>query len=136
MNDTATLDKNPIVPGASVGQVQPQMGSLNKEQAPKSQDLSEFIRQAGPESSLNVSQEEKTAGVEVKSNRPELTSEHKELVAHAGPDVSLPTSSSVTLPMTEEEIAKELKTGHKENSGTWLAALIDYVIKKSPFSDN
>lgn len=132
MNDnTKVLDQNPVSVPVANNVVQPQ-GSLSKEKAPIGPNLSEFIRPAGPEGSPNVSKEEKAAGVEVKSDKPNLTFEHKELgVDHAGPHVSVPTSPSgkVTLPMSEEEVTAQLKTGQDDDSGKWLAGLIRKVIK-------
>ena len=104
MNDTATLDKNPIAP---VVPIQPVSGGANKEIG----RVSEFVRLAGPETSPNISEEEKKLGVEVKSDSLNLTDEHKGLMEHSGAAVPAKTAPTRTiqLQMSEEEIEKELK---------------------------
>lgn len=149
MNDDNKIinqDANPVAqtdqtqPQAPQTQVQPvaPVGSVSKETGPVSPNLSEFVRPSGPEASPNLSQEEKKLGVEVKSDKPNLTFEHKELgVDHAGPHVPVPSSPSgkVTMPMSEEEIKDKLKTGQNDDSGKWLAGLIQKVIRAMGFSN-
>lgn len=130
--DVNVLDKNPVSMPVSGSVVSSQVGSSKKEQAPVGQDVSEFVRPAGPEVNPNLSQEEKELGIEVKSERPNLTPGHQELgVDHAGPHVpvSLSPSGKVLLPMSEEEAEKQLKTGQDDDSGKWLARLIKKIIK-------
>ena len=129
MNDnTKVLDQNPVPPPVSSSVVQP-YGSLNKE-APIGQNLSEVVRPAGTEASPNVSEEERKSGVEIKRDKPNLTLEHNGLVEHAGPHVSVSTqpSGKITMPMSEEEIARQLKTGRDDDSEKWLAWLLKKVI--------
>lgn len=112
----------PIAPVASVG-------SVNKEVGPIASPVSEFVKPT--EAEPQISQELKESGVEAKSDRPDLTFEHKELgVDHAGPHVPVATSPSgkITMPMSEEEVADKLKTGQDDDSGKWLAGLINKVI--------
>lgn len=127
MNDnTKVSDQNPVS-GIQVQPIAP-VGSANKE---AESDLSEFIRPVGSEVSPNLSPEEEKAGIEVESNKPELTPQHKELgIDHAGPDIPVPSSPSgkVTMPMSEEEVVDKLKTGRDDDSGKWLARLINKVI--------
>lgn len=129
--DVKVLDQNPVsapVPGSAVA---PQ-GSLNKEKPPIGTSLSEFVKPAGPEISPNPSAEEKESGVEIKSDRPSLTSEHRELgMDHAGSNITVLTqpSDSIKLPMSDEEIEQLLKTGENDDSSTGLAKLVDKVGK-------
>jgi hypothetical protein len=123
-NDAAVLDKNPIAPGSTVGQVQPQnpVGTLgSKERGP--------INLAGPEIQHNLTPEVTDSGVKENQDRPNLTDEHFK----AGIKVSVPVPSvstnTVTLPMSEEEIDKKLKTGQDDDSEKWLAGLIKKIIK-------
>lgn len=129
--DVKVLDQKPAsapVPGSAVA---PQ-GSLNKEKSPIGTNLSEFIKPAGPEISPNPSAEEEKSGVEVKSDRPSLTSEHRELgMDHAGSNITVLTqpSGSIQLPMSDEEIEKLLRTGQDDDSRKGLAKLVDKVGK-------
>ena len=124
MNDTATLDKNPVVPGSTAGPVQPQIpvGAVgSKERGP--------INLAGAEIPHNLIPEVVDAGVEENHDRPNLTNEHFEIgIKDSIPAPSVSTNT-VTLPMTEEEIEKRLKTGQDDESGTNLARLLKKLIK-------
>jgi hypothetical protein len=130
MSDAKVLDQNPISSPIVNNLSQPQVGSLNKEKPGGGQNLSEFIKPAGPEISPNLSAEEKNAGVEAKSDNPNLTSEHKDLIDHAGSSIPVPTisSNSIQYSMSEEERKKQLKTGQDDSSGKWQAWLINKVI--------
>ena len=133
MNDnTKVLDQNPSTPQVPIQPV-PGVGGTNKEAVrPVVAPVSEFVRPSGAETVLNIPPEVSEVNVaEVKSDRPNLTFEHKDLVDHAGPHVPVKTSptSNVRLPMTEEEIANQLKGGQDDNSGKWLAGLIQKVIR-------
>lgn len=130
----------PQVPSAQpalaqpAGHVQIPTGSVNKEMGPvglSSSQLTE-LQPTGAEVSHNISQELKDLGVEESKDKPDLTQEHKQIgVDHAGPHVPAPSSFSgkVSLPMSEEEISKQLKTGRGDDSGKWLARLIQKIIK-------
>ncbi len=128
-NPPSMVPENQTQPQAAVQPSVP-VGSVNKEVGP---NLSEFVRPAGPEISPNLSQEERESGVEVKSDKPSLTFEHKELgLDHAGPDVTVSTqpSGSIKFPMSEEEVKAQLeKKGQDGDSKTGLAKLIAKVIK-------
>ena len=125
-NDNKILDRNPVSPPVSGNQVQPQMGSLNKE-APIATGLSE-LRPAGPEAKHNIDQEITQLGVREIEDRPDLTQVAD--VQHAGPSipVSAMSSASIHYPMSEDEVTKQLKTGQGDDSGKWLAGLIKKVI--------
>lgn len=128
-NDTQVLDRNPISPPVSGNQVQPQMGSLNKE-VPLATGLSE-LRPSGPEINHKLDQELKELGVEERNDKPDLTFEHQEIgVKYAGSNVVVQAStpSKVTLPMSDEEIERIMKTGQNDDSGKWLARLIKKII--------
>lgn len=131
MSDVAILDKNPVASTTIAGQAKPQnpVGSLGKEVI-AGQGLPEFVKPAGPEVVLNPSEEERKLGVEARNDNPNLTSEHKDLVDHAGPHVPVLSSpsSSIQYPMTEEEVAGKLKSGENDDSGKWLAGLINKII--------
>ena len=120
----------PQVQSAQPVQPSAPAGSVNKETGPVGAPDSEFIRPSETEPQIN--QELKESGVEVKSDNPDLTFEHKELgVDHAGSHVPVPSSPSgkVTMPMSEDEVTDELKTGQDDDSGKWLAGLIRKIIK-------
>lgn len=133
--DVKVLNQNSVSAPVSGSPVVPQ-GSLNKEQSPIRADLSEFVKPAGPETSPSPSAEEKEAGVEVKSDRPDLTFKHKDLgVEHAGASVPVSTApiKVIQYPMSEEEVGSKLKTGQNDDSGKGLAKLIQKVIKAMGF---
>jgi hypothetical protein len=118
---------------AVVQPVQPSVsgGMANKEIAPTPSTISE-LKPSGPEVNHEINQELKDIGVEEKKDSPDLTFEHKELgVDHAGPHipVSSAISNKVQLPMSEEEIEKQLKTGQNDDSGKWLAGLVRKIMK-------
>lgn len=127
-NDTQVLDRNPVSVPVSGSQVQPQMGSLNKEAPIAATGLSE-IRPSGPEVRHEISQESAELGVKEIQDRPDLVQTVD--IHHAGPHVPVPSSPSgkVIMPMSEEEITDKLKTGQDDDSGKWLAGLIQKIIK-------
>lgn len=129
MSNNAKILDQPIVPQTPIQHPSP-IGIANKEMGSASPDISEFVRPAGPEGSPNLTQEVVESGVKVPTDKPFLTSAHKELgMDHAGPDVTLSTQpSSIRLPMSEEEVAKQLKTGQNDDSIKGLAKLIQKVI--------
>lgn len=127
--DVNVLDKNPVSTPVSGSTVALQ-GPLGKEKAPLGTNLSEFIAPAGPEINPNLPPGV-SEHVEIKSDRPDLTSEHKELgIDYAGPHVPVSTSSSSNPSslMTEEEI-KKFKTGDATDSKTGLAIILDKLKK-------
>ena len=126
-NDNKILDRNPVSPPVSGNQVQPQMGSLNKE-APIATGLSE-LRPAGPEAKHNIDQEITQLGVREIEDRPDLTQVAD--VQHAGPSVPPPTESSglVQSPLTPEEMVKISKT-NPANSIRWLREIINKTFNK------
>ena len=118
-NDTQVLDRNPVSVPTSNNVVQPQVGSLNKEQAPPvafEPDLSEFIK---PEAEPNVDQEQKDMGVVATKEAPDLT----QIVdmQHAGPSVPVPLSPTGLIQISEKEDIS--------NSHTWLNTLKEKVRK-------
>lgn len=143
-NNVNVVNQNPppAVPADQANQSQPQavvqpvyepsmpMGSVNKEAGPV---VSPVPESASPtDTEPQISAELKDLGVETKSEKPELTPEHKELgVDHVGSNitVSVHAPASVKLPMTEEEIADRLKTGQDDDSGKWLAGLIQKIVR-------
>lgn len=113
----------PMQPSASVG-------SVNKEAGPVAPPVSEFVNPTDAEP--QISKELKDLGIEAKSDRPDLTFEHQELgMDHAGSNIApvIQSSTPVKLPMTEEEIADKLKAGESDDSGKWLAGLVQKIIK-------
>lgn len=130
MSDMKVLDQNPVQAPVSGSVVNPQ-GSFGKEKAPIGQSSTEIINPVGSEVKPNLSQEVSEAGVEAKSDQPNLTPEHTELgIDHAGPHVPVPLSLSdkVKLPMSDEEI-KKFKTGQDGDSKTGLAILLHKLQK-------
>lgn len=146
MDDNAKIvsqNSPPAISAEQGNQAQPQavvqpvqsatpVGSVNKEAGPvpATPPISEFVKPTDAEP--QISQELKDIGVETKSEKPDLTSEHKELgLDHAGSNITVSTqvSTPVKLPMSEEEITDRLKTGQDDDSGKWLAGLIQKIIR-------
>lgn len=136
-DDTKIVNQNvnPVIQGNQAQvqtQVQPAVpaGSVNKETSPVGASDSEFIKPSEAEPRIN--QELKESGIEVKSDKPNLTFEHQELgVDHAGPYVPVSSSpkNKITMSMSEEEIEDRLKTGQDDDSGKWLAGLLQKIMK-------
>ena len=123
-DDKNVVNQNPnLTP--PIAQVQPQVatpvGSSNKEVSP--------IMPSGAEVSHEINQELKDLGVEEKKDRPEIKDEDFQFIQHAGPSVPVQTTSSgqVSLPMSEEEVEKELKMGKSDDSAKWYAVIIQKV---------
>jgi hypothetical protein len=115
----------------SQAQAQPDLptGAVNKEIGPIGGSDSEFVKLS--EAEPQISKELKESGVEAKSDKPDLTFEHKELgLDHAGSNITVMTqsSSAVKLPMSEAEIKNKLKTGQDDDSEKWLAWLIKKIM--------
>lgn len=137
MNDDVKNANQKTFPVAQADQAQPQAvvqpvvpaGSVNKEVGPVVVSDSEFVKPS--EAEPQISQELKESGVEAKSDKPNLTVEHRGLVDHAGSHTPVSTTPSKTIqyPMSEEEIEKQLKAGQDDDSGTWLAGLIKKIMK-------
>ena len=131
MNDnTKVLDQNPSIPSAPIQPV-PGVGGANKEAVrPVVAPVSEFVRPSGAETVLNLPPEVSSANVKVQSDRPDLTFEHKQIgLNHANPPVSIQSSNSIQLPMSEEEMAQKLETGQDDDSGKSLAKLLKKIFK-------
>lgn len=136
-DDNQNVNQNtPPPPVAQTDQTQPQIqpimpvGSVNKEVGPIVSPVSEAVKPTDAEP--QISQELKDLGIEAKKDEPNITPEHKEIgVDHSGPHAPVPTSSSgnVILPMSEKEIESQLKTGQNDDSGKWLAGLLQKIIK-------
>ncbi len=132
-NDAAVLDKNPITPVA-VGQAQPQnpVSLGGKERSVPLVATSETVsnlQAEGPERSHEISQDLKDLGVKEIQNKPVFTQEHIDAgIRDSNPAPSVSTNT-VTLPMTEQEIESQLKTGQDDDSKKWLAWLFNKVIK-------
>lgn len=132
-NTSSAVQSDQAQPQAAVQPTMPPapVGSANKEVGAISAPVSEFIKPTDTEP--QVSPELKESGVEAKSDKPDLTFEHKELgLDHAGSNITVSSqpSSPIRLPMSEDEIADKLKTGQDEDSGKGLAKLIQKIIKK------
>lgn len=127
-DNTKNVNQNPL-PVAPAEPSAP-VGSTSKETEPVSAPVSEYVKLS--ERQPEIDQELADLGVKEVSDKPNLTSEHKELgVDHAGLHVPVATSPSgkITMPMSEEEVAEKLKTGQDDDSGKWLAGLIQKIIK-------
>lgn len=146
MDDNAKIVNQNPPPGTPADQAQPQaviqpiqtvqpvapVGSVNKEAGPvlAVSPVSEIAKPTDTEPQIN--QELKDLGVEAKSDKPDLTIEHKKLgLDHVGSNITVSTQASISvkLPMTEDEIADKLKTGEADDSGKWLAGLMRKIIK-------
>lgn len=128
--DAKVLEQNPISAGQSaVAQPQVPVGSASKEAPRISAPMSEFAKPSGAEIMPNIPPEV-SGHVRVNNDEPNLTPEHKDLVDHAGPNVTVPSSPSgkILLPMSEEEVAEQLRTGQDDDSRKWYAELVKKII--------
>lgn len=130
MNNDQTTDQNKnAVSGVSV-QNQPQtqnVGSPHKEYQPVGTSLSETIKPSEP--SLQVNQELKEIGVQVKSDGINLTPEHIQSgLQHAGASTPVSTSPSgrVQLPTTAKQTKKKIKNTKPTDS---LRGLLLEILK-------
>lgn len=113
----------PVAPAAPIG-------SVNKEAAPINSTLPE-LKPAGAEASHDISQELKDIGVVEKKDAPILDNSHKSVgIQHSGTSAPVQTAPTgkVTLPMSEEEVAEQFKTGQDDDSGKWLAGLVKKIL--------
>ncbi len=127
-------------PVAQADQTQPQVqpvqpvqpvapvGSVNKEVGPVGATISEFVKPS--ETQPQIDQDLAELGVEAKKDEPSIADEHKKIIDHAKQftPVSSSPSGKVTMPMSEEEVTEQLKTGQDDDSGKWLARLIRKII--------
>lgn len=126
-----TIDQKPISPSIPDSTVPPQAGSLSKEVL-RIDAIPAEAKPAGPEITHNIDSELRKIWVEEIAVKPDLTAEHRQLgVSHVGSDVPVAPMSSKTIqyPMSEEEIAKRLRTGQDDDSGKNLARLMGRIIK-------
>lgn len=145
-DDNKTVNQNadpivqatPVQPQTPVQPVVPvtPVGSPNKEIGPVGSVASEYIKLTDTEPQIDQDLEE--LGIEAKKENPDLTNEHKQAgigyAKETAPVSSQPTGA-VKLPMSEEEVADTLKTGQDDDSGKWLAGLIQKIIRAMGFSD-
>lgn len=124
-DQTAVQPQAPVQPVVPVAPI----GSANKEAGPVGSPISEFVKPT--ETEPEITKELKDLGVEAKKDEPNVTDEHKAFIDHAKQfaSVQAPASSKVTLPMSEDEIADKLKTGQDDDSGKWLAGIVQKVIR-------
>lgn len=140
MNDDNKIVNQNTAPVIQADQTQPQaviqpvrpaapVGSTNKEVGPITSPVSEFIKPTDAEP--QISQELKDLGIEAKKDEPNIAKEHKKVIDHAKQFVPVPTgpSGKVSLPMSEDEVADQLKSGQDDDSGKGLAKLIQKIIK-------
>lgn len=128
-DDNQNVNQNSPPPVQDDGQPIAPAGSVNKEVGPIGSPVSEFVKPSEVEPQIDKDIAE--LGVEAKKEEPNITDEHKGIIEQAKqytPVSSSPTGK-VTLPMTEEEIADKLKTGQDDDSGKWLADLIQKISK-------
>lgn len=130
MSDNAVLDKNPITSASVTGQVQSQaptqailaVGGANKEIIRVAAPVSEFVTRSGAETIPNIPPEVSEANVKISTDKPFLTPAHKEVgLDHSGPDVSVPTSPTGLVQITEKKDVS--------SSGTWLNTLLEKIRK-------
>lgn len=136
MNDDNKIVNQNANPIAQTNQVQPQapiqpaapIGTVHKEMGPPIAVASE-IKPAGTEVQHEISQESAELGVKEIQDRPDLTQVVD--MRHAGPHVPVSTTplNPIQYPMSEEEVAKKLKTGQDDDSGKWLSKLIQKIMK-------
>lgn len=135
-DDNQNVNQNtPPPPVAQTDQTQPQIqpvapvGSVNKEVGPVVSPVSESVKLS--ETEPRISQELKDLGIEAKKDEPNITDEHRSFIDHAKQFTPVSSSSSgkITMPMSEEDISRQLKTGQNDDSGKWLAWLLKKVIK-------
>src|SRR3989344_6908146 len=136
-DDNKTVNQNtpPVVQTDQTQPPQPQVqpvapvGSINKEVGPIVSPVSESVNP--PETEPRISQELRDLGIEAKKDEPNITNEHKAFIDHAKQFTPVSSSSSgkVTMPMSEEEVRDKLRTGQDDDSGKWLAGLLQKIIK-------
>ena len=134
-DDNKTVNQNTPPPVAQTDQTQPQIqpvapvGSVNKEVGPVVSSVSESVKPTDAEP--RISQELKDLGIEAKKDEPNIAGEHRDFIDHAKQftPVSSSLSGKVTMPMSEKEIESQLKTGQNDDSGKWLAGLLQKIIK-------
>lgn len=134
MNDDNKIVNQNADPVAQVTPVQPappaqSIGSTNKEVGPIVSSVSESVKPS--ETEPRISQELKDLGIEAKKDEPNIADEHRNFIDHAKQftPVSSSLSGKVTMPMSEKEIESQLKTGQNDDSGKWLARLLQKIIK-------
>lgn len=144
MNDDSSALNQNTNPAVSTNRIQPQapqvpvqpvapvapVGGVNKETGPIGPaPVSEFVRPSGAEITPNISPEV-SGHIKVNNEAPNLTPEHKGLVSHAGPNIAAPSfpAGKVSLPMSEEEVAEQFKTGQDDDSEKWLAGLVKKIL--------
>lgn len=138
MNDDVKKVNQNTSPTVPADQSQPQVqpvapsaptGSVNKEVGPIASPVSEFLKPTDVEPQIDKDIAE--LGVEAKKDEPNITDEHKGIIEHAKQysPISSTSTGKVIMPMSEEEIADKLKTGQDDDSGKWLASLIQKIIK-------
>jgi hypothetical protein len=129
-NAASVAQDDQIQSQTQVQPVQPVVpaGSLNKEAGPINAPASELIKPS--ETEPQISEDLKELGIEAKKDEPRIADEHKGLVEHAKQfsPISMPPSGKIVMPMSEEEIEKQLKTGQDDDSGKWFARLIKKII--------
>ena len=126
--DTQVLDQNPVSTPASGSVAVSPVGSSNKEASPIGTPNSEFIKPS--EIEPQIDKDIKELGVEAKKDEPNIGDEHKHIINHAKQFIpaSSSLSSKITMPMSETEIASKLKAGQDDDSGKWLAGLLNKII--------
>jgi hypothetical protein len=129
-NAASVTQDDQVQPQAQVQPVQPVVpaGSLNKETGPIVAPTSEFVKPS--EAEPQISEDLKELGIEAKKDEPDMGNEHEGLVEHAKQftPVSSPPQGKITMPMSEDEIEKQLRSGQDDDSGKWLARLIKKII--------
>lgn len=126
------LDKNPVSAQAPAGGIQPQVGSLNIEVSPISAAEPVGLKPAGVEVKHKIDQELETIKVEEKSQAPEIKPEDQGIMQHAGPHVPVsvvPSGKKIEMPMSEEEMREQLKTGQDDDSSKGFAKVVDKAMK-------
>lgn len=109
----------------------PVSGSVNKEMGPIGSAASQFseVKLSGVEVIHTIDEELSKIGVKETQDLPELTDDHKQ----AGVQYSVPaptiSKGSIKYPMSDEEIADQLKKGNDGDSKKGLAKLIGKVMK-------
>lgn len=119
-NDVKIGDQNPV--SGSLVQPSAPVGVANKEVGHVGPPVSEFVTRSGAEAILNIPPEVSEANVKISTDKPFLTPAHKEAgLDHSGPDVTVPTSPTGLVPITEKKDVS--------SSGTWLNTLLEKIRK-------
>lgn len=105
----------------------------HRERAPLEAPVADYVQPSGHDVEPQVPQEVREAGVETKSEVPQLPLDVQQAgVTHAKEvtAVTLTQQQQTQLPYSYQQAHQIQKTGKKDDSQTWFAALITFLLKR------